>query len=92
MEELVEASDILARATSCSLVILDELGRGTSTHDGIAIAYATLESFIRDVRENERQWSPCLANIAKEKCCDCDIFSCQIIASHIVTQFIQNDL
>uniref|UniRef100_A0A672MMP6 DNA mismatch repair protein MSH3 n=1 Tax=Sinocyclocheilus grahami TaxID=75366 RepID=A0A672MMP6_SINGR len=50
MEELVEASDILARATSCSLVILDELGRGTSTHDGIAIAYATLESFIRDVK------------------------------------------
>ncbi|XP_026067908.1 DNA mismatch repair protein Msh3 isoform X1 [Carassius auratus] len=50
MEELVEASDILARATCRSLVILDELGRGTSTHDGIAIAYATLESFIRDVR------------------------------------------
>ncbi|XP_016356503.1 DNA mismatch repair protein Msh3 [Sinocyclocheilus anshuiensis] len=50
MEELVEASDILARATSRSLVILDELGRGTSTHDGIAIAYATLESFIRDVK------------------------------------------
>ncbi|KTG41110.1 hypothetical protein cypCar_00014468, partial [Cyprinus carpio] len=50
MEELVEASDILDRATSRSLVILDELGRGTSTHDGIAIAYATLESFIRDVR------------------------------------------
>uniref|UniRef100_A0A673MGE4 DNA mismatch repair protein MSH3 n=1 Tax=Sinocyclocheilus rhinocerous TaxID=307959 RepID=A0A673MGE4_9TELE len=50
MEELVEASDILARATSRSLVILDELGRGTSTHDGIAIAYAALESFIRDVK------------------------------------------
>ncbi|XP_067294282.1 DNA mismatch repair protein Msh3 [Pseudorasbora parva] len=50
MEELVEASDILARATSHSLVILDELGRGTSTHDGIAIAYATLESFIKDVK------------------------------------------
>ncbi|CAM4538536.1 unnamed protein product [Leuciscus chuanchicus] len=50
MEELVEASDILARATSRSLVILDELGRGTSTHDGIAIAYASLESFIRDVK------------------------------------------
>ncbi|XP_030647649.1 DNA mismatch repair protein Msh3 [Chanos chanos] len=50
MEELVEASEILSRATSHSLVILDELGRGTSTHDGIAIAYATLEYFIREVK------------------------------------------
>uniref|UniRef100_A0AAY4C5E5 DNA mismatch repair protein MSH3 n=1 Tax=Denticeps clupeoides TaxID=299321 RepID=A0AAY4C5E5_9TELE len=50
MEELLEASEILHRATSRSLVILDELGRGTSTHDGIAIAYATLEYFIRDVK------------------------------------------
>ncbi|KAM3867439.1 DNA mismatch repair protein Msh3 [Diretmus argenteus] len=50
MEELTEASEIIARATQRSLVILDELGRGTSTHDGIAIAYATLEYFIRDVK------------------------------------------
>uniref|UniRef100_A0A669CMG1 DNA mismatch repair protein MSH3 n=1 Tax=Oreochromis niloticus TaxID=8128 RepID=A0A669CMG1_ORENI len=50
MEELTEASDIISRATKQSLVILDELGRGTSTHDGIAIAYATLEYFIKDVK------------------------------------------
>ena len=49
MEELTEASAIILRATERSVVILDELGRGTSTHDGIAIAYATLEYFIRDV-------------------------------------------
>lgn len=50
MEELTEASQIISKATERSLVILDELGRGTSTHDGIAIAYATLEYFIRDVK------------------------------------------
>ncbi|KAM8760091.1 DNA mismatch repair protein Msh3 [Acanthopagrus schlegelii] len=50
MEELTEASEIISCATERSLVILDELGRGTSTHDGIAIAYATLEYFIRDVK------------------------------------------
>ncbi|XP_028647406.2 DNA mismatch repair protein Msh3-like [Erpetoichthys calabaricus] len=50
MEELSEASEILFKASSHSLVILDELGRGTSTHDGIAIAYATLEYFIKQVK------------------------------------------
>ncbi|GCB63796.1 hypothetical protein scyTo_0011669, partial [Scyliorhinus torazame] len=50
MEELTEAAEIIKKATSQSLIILDELGRGTSTHDGTAIAYATLEHFIKDVK------------------------------------------
>ncbi|KAF7722844.1 Mismatch repair protein msh3 [Apophysomyces ossiformis] len=50
MVELHEASDIMKQATERSLVILDELGRGTSTHDGMAIAYAVLHHFITKIR------------------------------------------
>ncbi|KAI9782459.1 MAG: Mismatch repair protein msh3 [Geoglossum umbratile] len=50
MVELSETSDILKQATARSLVILDELGRGTSTHDGVAIAQAVLDYMIRDLR------------------------------------------
>ena len=48
--ELEETATILRHATEHSLVILDELGRGTATFDGMAIAHATLSHLITHVR------------------------------------------
>jgi DNA mismatch repair protein MSH3 len=50
MVELSETADILKQATPRSLVILDELGRGTSTHDGVAIAQAVLDHMVRSIQ------------------------------------------
>ena len=50
MTEMTETAKIINEATNKSLVILDELGRGTSTEDGLAISQSVLEYILTDIR------------------------------------------
>ncbi len=46
MVEMLETAEILRRATPRSLVIMDEVGRGTTVKDGLALAYATIHHLV----------------------------------------------
>ena len=52
MVEMQELSNILHSATDRSLVVLDEVGRGTATYDGISIAWAATEYLVNQIRPN----------------------------------------
>jgi DNA mismatch repair protein MutS len=49
MVEMNEAANILNNATQHSLVLMDEIGRGTSTFDGLALAWSCAEKLVRDI-------------------------------------------
>lgn len=50
MVEMAETAEILRHASSKSLIILDEIGRGTSTYDGLSIAWALVEHFVNRLK------------------------------------------
>lgn len=84
LEEMTETSHILHHSTSRSLVIIDELGRGTSTHDGVAIAYAALHNLLQQKKCLVLFVThyPKVAEIAKEFPASVGVYHVSYLTSH----------
>jgi DNA mismatch repair protein MutS len=98
MVEMVETAAILHQATDRSFVILDEIGRGTATYDGLAIAWAVCEHLHNDIKcraifathyheltklQNSLAWLGCLTVKVEE-------WQNQIIFLHKVIEGVAN--
>ena len=81
MVELLDTAKVLREATSRSLVILDELGRGTSTFDGMAIAHSVLLYLVRSIRclgLFATHYRPLAIECAREAGIRCQYMNCML--------------
>lgn len=76
MVELSETSEILKAATPRSLIVLDELGRGTSTNDGLAVAHAVLQHIVTKIQCHTLFIThfPQLSELAQKYPVECQLF------------------
>lgn len=71
MVEMAETAEIIRHATAKSLIILDEVGRGTSTYDGLSIAWSLVEYFMQETKALTlfaTHYHELIEVVAREKC------------------------